>query len=66
MCCDWSSSPVIGMVLKEHFEIRNRITWQREKGRGAGKLEEWDGRYLVRHGIKTMSSMWMMSKCGEE
>ncbi len=37
VCCDWSSSPVMGMVLKEHFEIRNRITWQREKGRGARK-----------------------------
>ena len=37
VCCDWNSSPVIGMVLKEHFEIRNRITWQREKGRGARK-----------------------------
>lgn len=35
VCCDWQSSPVIGMVLKRHFKIQNRITWQREKGRGA-------------------------------
>lgn len=35
VCCDWQSSPVVGMVLKRHFTVRNRITWQREKGRGA-------------------------------
>lgn len=35
ICCDWQSSPVVGMVLKRHFIVRNRITWQREKGRGA-------------------------------
>ena len=35
VCCDWETSLVIGNVLEEFFEIRNRITWQREKGRGA-------------------------------
>ncbi len=35
VCCDWQSSMLIGPLLKEHFYIRNRITWQREKGRGA-------------------------------
>ena len=35
VCCDWISSPVIGRVLGEFFVLRNRITWQREKGRGA-------------------------------
>ncbi len=35
VCCDWQSSPVIGQTLKKHFQIQNRITWQREKGRGA-------------------------------
>lgn len=35
VCCDWKSSMVIGSVLKNHFNIKNRITWQREKGRGA-------------------------------
>ena len=39
VCCDWSSSPAVGAVLKKHFIIRNRITWQREKGRGA--LNNW-------------------------
>lgn len=35
VCCDWESSLVIGNVLKRYFILRNRITWQREKGRGA-------------------------------
>ena len=35
VCCDWKSSLVIGKVLAENFVLRNRITWSREKGRGA-------------------------------
>jgi site-specific DNA-methyltransferase (adenine-specific) len=35
VCCDWESSLIIGRVLSEFFCVRNRITWQREKGRGA-------------------------------
>lgn len=35
VCCDWKSSLVIGRILEEYFTVRNRITWQREKGRGA-------------------------------
>ena len=35
VCCDWKSSLLIGGILKEHFILRNRITWEREKGRGA-------------------------------
>jgi len=35
VCCDWKSSTVIGAVLKKYFHVQNRITWQREKGRGA-------------------------------
>lgn len=34
VCCDWKSSMIIGPILSEDFVIRNRITWQREKGRG--------------------------------
>ena len=37
VCCDWKCSGIIGEVLAEHFTVRNRITWQREKGRGAKK-----------------------------
>jgi len=39
VCCDWLSSPSIFRVLKKYFHIQNRITWQREKGRGA--LSNW-------------------------
>lgn len=35
VCCDWETSLIIGKVLGNFFKIRNRITWQREKGRGA-------------------------------
>lgn len=35
VCCDWQSSVVIAPILKKYFILRNRITWQREKGRGA-------------------------------
>ena len=35
VCCDWYSSMVIGPVLSEYFHVQNRISWQREKGRGA-------------------------------
>ncbi len=40
ICCDWQSSIVIGGVLasceaEKKLKIRNRITWEREKGRGA-------------------------------
>ena len=35
MCCDWQSSNAIYEVFSEHFQVRNRITWEREKGRGA-------------------------------
>ncbi len=35
VCCDWKSSPAIYTVLSKYLTVRNRITWQREKGRGA-------------------------------
>ena len=34
-CADWHSSISVQMVLSKHFVIRNRITWEREKGRGS-------------------------------
>ena len=39
VCCDWRSSSHIFMVLNKYFHVQNRITWQREKGRGA--LANW-------------------------
>lgn len=35
ICGDWRSSVSIYDVASEHLTVRNRITWEREKGRGA-------------------------------
>ncbi|MDE2950722.1 MAG: site-specific DNA-methyltransferase [Chloroflexota bacterium] len=35
VCGDWRSSSALFRALSDHFKIRNRITWEREKGRGA-------------------------------
>jgi len=35
LCGDWRCSAAGYFALAERFEIRNRIVWQREKGRGA-------------------------------
>lgn len=37
VCCDWQSSVLIAPLLEESFTVRSRITWAREKGRGAAK-----------------------------
>lgn len=39
ICGDWYSSASIFQVASEHFFVRNRVTWEREKGRGA--LTNW-------------------------
>lgn len=39
VCCDWFSSLTVGAVLADYMTVRNRITWQREKGRGS--LKNW-------------------------
>jgi len=35
ICGDWKSSSAIFDVARKYFHVRNRITWEREKGRGA-------------------------------
>ena len=35
VCSDWRTSTLIFPVLDRHLHVRNRITWEREKGRGA-------------------------------
>lgn len=35
VCSDIFTSPAIYIVLKKYFYLKSRITWQREKGRGA-------------------------------
>ncbi|MHB1418263.1 MAG: DNA-methyltransferase [Bacillota bacterium] len=37
VCCDWRFSGTVQDVLSRHLKIINRITWKREKGRGAQK-----------------------------
>lgn len=35
ICGDWKTSAAIYSVGSKYFKVRNRITWEREKGRGA-------------------------------
>ena len=35
ICGDWRSSPAIHLTAAKYLKIHNRITWEREKGRGA-------------------------------
>lgn len=35
LCGDWRCGSAMQRVLEEHLTVMNRITWQREKGRGA-------------------------------
>lgn len=39
VCCDWRSSAAVQAVLEKHLIVQSRITWEREKGRGA--LANW-------------------------
>ena len=35
ICTDWKSSISVPFVAKNYFVLQNRISWEREKGRGA-------------------------------
>jgi site-specific DNA-methyltransferase (adenine-specific) len=35
VCSPWENGALIQMELDNHFVVRNRITWKRDKGRGA-------------------------------
>ena len=39
ICGDWKSTSALYTVLSSYLTVRNRITWQREKGRGS--LKNW-------------------------
>lgn len=54
VCCDWKSSLIIGPLVAKHFNLRNRITWNREKGRGS-KLN-WKN---------SMEDIWYATKSSE-
>jgi len=51
LCGDWKSTSALQQVMGEHLHILNRITWQREKGRGA--LSNWkNGMEDIWFGVK--------------
>jgi site-specific DNA-methyltransferase (adenine-specific) len=52
VCCDWRSSLVVGPLLTQYFHVRSRITWQREKGRGAKR--NWKN---------GMEDVWFATNC---
>ena len=35
LCGDWKCTSSLQRILEKHLTVQNRITWQREKGRGA-------------------------------
>ena len=37
ICGDWRSSASVHLVAEKYLRVRNRVTWEREKGRGAKK-----------------------------
>jgi DNA modification methylase len=39
ICCDWRCSSAVQQIGERYFTVQNRITWEREKGRGA--LRNW-------------------------
>lgn len=54
ICADWQSSSAIHEVASRYFIVRNRITWQREKGRGA--LSNWKN---------CSEDIWFCTRSGE-
>ena len=39
VCCEWRFSGIVQRALESYLKVQNRITWEREKGRGA--LRNW-------------------------
>lgn len=54
VCCDWASSSAVQLVLQKYFIVQNRITWQREKGRGS--FTNWKN---------GMEDIWFATKSNE-
>lgn len=54
VCCDWKSSLIIEDCLEEKYLIKNRITWQREKGRGS--KDNWKN---------SMEDIWYATKSNQ-
>jgi site-specific DNA-methyltransferase (adenine-specific) len=51
LCGDWKCTSALQQVMEENMTVLNRITWQREKGRGA--LSNWkNGMEDIWFGVK--------------
>ncbi|TAE07713.1 MAG: site-specific DNA-methyltransferase [Bacteroidetes bacterium] len=52
LCGDWKCTSALQQVMEENVTVLNRITWQREKGRGA--LQNWkNGMEDIWFGVKS-------------
>ena len=49
LCGDWKCSSSLQRVMEEELTVLNRITWQREKGRGASSTADASFQFLGRH-----------------
>ncbi len=54
LCGDWKCTAALQTVMNEHLHILNRITWQREKGRGA-KSNWKNGMEDIWFGVKNLN-----------
>jgi DNA modification methylase len=57
LCGDWKSTAMMQKVMEENLFVINRITWQREKGRGA--LSNWkNGMEDIWFGVKNKNDYY--------
>ena len=57
LCGDWKSTAALQVVMEENLSIMNRITWQREKGRGA-KSNWKNGMEDIWFGVKNKNNYY--------
>jgi site-specific DNA-methyltransferase (adenine-specific) len=57
LCGDWKCTSALQKVMEENMTVLNRITWQREKGRGA--LSNWkNGMEDIWFGVKNKNDYY--------
>jgi site-specific DNA-methyltransferase (adenine-specific) len=57
LCGDWKCTSALQQVMEENLTVLNRITWQREKGRGA--LHNWkNGMEDIWFGVKNANDYY--------
>ena len=57
LCGDWKCTAALHQVMEENLTVLNRITWQREKGRGA-KSNWKNGMEDIWFGVKTKNNYY--------